>query len=56
MLSHLVDLAWGSLMGCAAASWIAPWPTRKAALAVAKSVDAGWVRIWLVGLSGRCAA
>ena len=48
ILSHLVDLAWGSLMWVRRGELDRAVADAQSALAVAKSVDAGWVRIWLL--------
>jgi DNA-binding CsgD family transcriptional regulator len=47
ILSHLVDLAWGSLMWVRRGELDRAVADAQSALAVARSVDAGWVRIWL---------
>jgi DNA-binding CsgD family transcriptional regulator len=47
MLSHLVDLAWGSLMWVRRGDLDRAVADAQSALGVAQSVDAGWVRIWL---------
>jgi DNA-binding CsgD family transcriptional regulator len=47
MLSHLVDLAWGSLMWVRRGELDRSVADAQLALAVAQTVDAGWVQIWL---------
>ena len=47
ILSHLVDLAWGSLMWVRRGELDRAVSDAQSALTVAESVDAGWVRIWL---------
>jgi DNA-binding CsgD family transcriptional regulator len=47
ILSHLVDLAWGSLMWVRRGELDRAVADAQSALAVARGVDAAWVRIWL---------